>query len=163
MCRLKRLPGSGLAARRCPALIESVWSRRAILSVLRPHWPGHVPPFPESSPNGIRHPTCSTGSGRCWLLASGCEGEGMNQRVLIVDDNEDVRRILGLRLQHAGFEVGDAADGAEGLDAVRHEKWDLVLLDLIMPRMDGFAFLQALRATAGGPPVIVITQYDDTE
>lgn len=87
----------------------------------------------------------------------------MNQRVLIVDDNEDVRRILGLRLQHAGFEVGDAADGAEGLEAVRRGKWDLVLLDLVMPRMDGFAFLQALRATAGGPPVIVITQYDDAE
>ncbi len=88
----------------------------------------------------------------------------MNPRVLIVDDNEDVRRILSLRLQHAGFDVGDAADGAEGLEAVRHSSWDLVLLDLVMPRMDGFRFLQELSATAAvHPPIVVVTQYDDVE
>jgi DNA-binding response OmpR family regulator len=91
-------------------------------------------------------------------------GEGMAQRVLIVDDNEDVRRILGLRLQSAGFDVEEAADGAQGLEAVRRTPIDLVLLDLFMPGMDGFRFLEELRSNVPAqPPVVVVTQYDDVD
>jgi DNA-binding response OmpR family regulator len=88
---------------------------------------------------------------------------GVSERVLIVDDNEDVRRILALRLSLAGFEVSDAADGRAGLAALRGGRWDLVLLDLVMPELDGFEFLTELRASADeqNPPVVVITQYDD--
>jgi len=91
-------------------------------------------------------------------------GEGMAQRVLIVDDNEDVRHILGLRLQKAGFDVEEAADGAQGLEAVRRRPINLVLLDLVMPGMDGFRFLEELRSTVPSqPPVVVVTQYDDVD
>jgi len=83
------------------------------------------------------------------------------ERVLIVDDNEDVRRILELRLSLAGFEVGGAADGREGLATLRAGHWDLVLLDLVMPEVDGFEFLAELRGDRTAPPVVVITQYDD--
>jgi DNA-binding response OmpR family regulator len=90
-------------------------------------------------------------------------GGVMNERVLIVDDNEDVRRILALRFAQAGFEVHDAANGRAGLDELRRGNWDLVLLDLVMPELDGFEFLAALRGeAAAAPPVVVITQYDDT-
>jgi two-component system response regulator CpxR len=86
----------------------------------------------------------------------------MSERVLIVDDNEDVRRILALRLGMAGFDVSAAADGREGLAALRGGQWDLVLLDLVMPEVDGFEFLAELRHDArAAPPVVVITQYDD--
>lgn len=86
------------------------------------------------------------------------------RRVLIVDDNEDVRHILGIRLQSAGFDVSGAADGEEGLEKVRQQTWDLVVLDLVMPRMDGFEFLTALKQMPGStPPVVVITQRDDAE
>lgn len=86
----------------------------------------------------------------------------MHERVLIVDDNEDVRRILALRFALAGFEVRDAPDGRAGLDELRSGEWDLVLLDLIMPELDGFDFLAQLQdAEAEAPPVVVITQYDD--
>jgi CheY-like chemotaxis protein len=86
----------------------------------------------------------------------------MSERVLIVDDNEDVRRILELRLGLAGFDVSGAANGREGLAALRGAKWDLVLLDLVMPEVDGFEFLAALRgAPEPAPPVVVMTQYDD--
>lgn len=86
----------------------------------------------------------------------------MRERVLIVDDNEDVRRILALRFALAGFEVRDAPDGRAGLAELRTGTWDLVLLDLIMPELDGFEFLAELRETAvASPPVVVITQYDD--
>ena len=89
-------------------------------------------------------------------------GGTMNERVLIVDDNEDVRRILALRFALAGFEVRDAADGRAGLAEVRGGSWDLVLLDLIMPELDGFEFLAELQGEpAEAPPVVVITQYDD--
>lgn len=87
----------------------------------------------------------------------------MSARVLIVDDNEDVRRILTLRLGLAGFEVCDAASGREGLDALRSAQWDLVLLDLVMPELDGFEVLAELRDEAPAPPVVVITQYDDED
>lgn len=87
-----------------------------------------------------------------------------HQRVLIVDDNEDVRHILRIRLQSAGFDVGGAADGAEGLEQLRQAKWDLVVLDLLMPRMDGFEFLSHLKEMPSSkPPVLVITQRDDAE
>jgi DNA-binding response OmpR family regulator len=86
----------------------------------------------------------------------------MNERVLIVDDNEDVRRILALRLALAGFEVHDAPDGRAGLAELRSGSWDLVLLDLVMPELDGFEFLAELQGTPeDAPPVVVITQYDD--
>jgi DNA-binding response OmpR family regulator len=86
----------------------------------------------------------------------------MKERVLIVDDNEDVRRILALRFALAGFEVRDAADGRAGLAELRAGTWDLVLLDLVMPELDGFEFLAELRgACDGAPPVVVITQHDD--
>ena len=101
------------------------------------------------------------GRGEIEAEGSGCVEPEIRQRVLIVDDNEDVRRILGLRLSLAGFEVGDAADGREGLATLRGGHWDLVLLDLVMPELDGFEFLAALRADCGAPPVVVITQYDD--
>jgi CheY-like chemotaxis protein len=86
----------------------------------------------------------------------------MSQRVLIVDDNEDVRCILALRLQRAGFDVEGAADGRAGLAALRAGHWDLVLLDLVMPDVDGFEVLSELQQTGDGPPVVVITQYDDS-
>lgn len=85
----------------------------------------------------------------------------MSERVLIVDDNEDVRRILALRLSMAGFEVSDAPDGRAALVALRGGQWDLVLLDLVMPELDGFELLRELRGDATSPPVVVITQYDD--
>ena len=85
----------------------------------------------------------------------------MRQRVLIVDDNEDVRRILALRLSRAGFDVGGAADGREALAALRGGHWDLVLLDLVMPELDGFEFLAEVQGERSVPPVVVITQYDD--
>jgi DNA-binding response OmpR family regulator len=85
----------------------------------------------------------------------------MHERVLIVDDNEDVRLILALRFALAGFEVRDAPDGRAGLAELRSGDWDLVLLDLIMPELDGFEFLAELKDAKERPPVVVITQYDD--
>jgi signal transduction histidine kinase/DNA-binding NarL/FixJ family response regulator len=72
--------------------------------------------------------------------------EGDRRSVLVVDDNAENRSIIRLALEPLGFEVREAADGYEGLESARRSAPDLVLLDLVMPRMDGFEALRQLRA-----------------
>jgi CheY-like chemotaxis protein len=78
----------------------------------------------------------------------------MSKRVLVVDDEEDVRTFVRLVLESEGYEVQSAADGAEGLRAIAEGRPDLVILDLMMPVMDGWQVLEKV----GGqhPPFIVI-------
>jgi DNA-binding NarL/FixJ family response regulator len=83
-------------------------------------------------------------------------------RVLVVDDDALVR--AGLSMLLAGTEeitiVGEAADGSEVADAVAEYEPDVVLMDIRMPRMDGLAATELLRARADAPEVIVLTTFD---
>ena len=79
------------------------------------------------------------------------------ERILIVDDESDVRECVSLLLREAGFEVDGAADGLEGLGKIDALRPDLVLLDLMMPRMDGWEVLRALRGRAGAPVVVMLS------
>ncbi len=85
-------------------------------------------------------------------------------RVLVVDDEDEMREMLSEYLAGLGLEVATAADGEEGLEAVRTEAPDAVLLDLVMPVMDGMTFLRKLRENPahGGLPVLVLTGKDLT-
>jgi DNA-binding NarL/FixJ family response regulator len=84
-------------------------------------------------------------------------------KVLIVDDHEVVRQGLRFMLaQEPGFEVvGEAANGWEALAEIRRSHPDVVLLDLIMPVLDGLGVLHALRGDEPRPAVIVLTSYAD--
>jgi len=84
-------------------------------------------------------------------------------KVLIVDDHEVVRHGLRFMLaQEPGFEiVGEAGDGREALAEIRRCRPDVVLLDLVMPGVDGMGVLHALRGEADSPAVIVLTSYAD--
>ena len=84
------------------------------------------------------------------------EGAG---KILIVEDDPDTRVVLRRTLEREGFAVVEAGDGREGLQAVRESSPNLVLLDLMMPVMDGFEFLKTLRHDLGerALPVIVLT------
>jgi len=73
-------------------------------------------------------------------------GAGAPRSVLVVDDNPDERAIQGSMLSHLGYLVHEAADGREAIERARATRPDLVLLDVAMPRMDGFAVCRALRA-----------------
>ncbi len=80
-------------------------------------------------------------------------------RILVVDDDEAARTMLAQYLSSLGLEVVEASDGQEALEAIRMEAPDAVLLDLLMPVMDGMTFLQKLRSNPlhTGLPVIVLT------
>ena len=79
--------------------------------------------------------------------------------VLLIDDDDGFRRQMRKALEEDGWSVQDAKDGQEALAAVERHVPSIILLDLIMPVMDGFAFLQALRGKPGcaGVPVVVLT------
>ena len=80
-------------------------------------------------------------------------------RILVADDEPHIRRILQFLLEDEGFQVHTAADGQEALDALSTFHPHLVLLDVMMPRVDGFAVLQAIRDgyETGSLPVIMLT------
>jgi two-component system cell cycle response regulator len=78
-------------------------------------------------------------------------------RVLVVDDSNTIRLLLTASLRQAGFEVVLAADGAAALARLDDSQPEVVLTDLQMPGMDGFALLEKIRARAGAPEVIVVT------
>jgi CheY-like chemotaxis protein len=85
--------------------------------------------------------------------------------VLVVDDDEDLRLLFQLGLKRAGFRISEAANGREALDAVRRDRPDLILLDLMMPVMDGWECLSALKADPGlrGIPVFIVTGKDQQQ
>jgi CheY-like chemotaxis protein/anti-sigma regulatory factor (Ser/Thr protein kinase) len=79
------------------------------------------------------------------------------KKVLVADDDRALRNMLSSMLERAGFSVTGAADGAEALAHIKLRKFDLVLLDVWMPRMTGLEVLARLKDTPGKPKVIVMT------
>lgn len=81
-----------------------------------------------------------------------------DKKVLVVEDDPVYRELLALELETAGYEVVLAEDGKSGLDLVSREKPDVILVDLLMPVLDGIGFLKALRTQQGSRvPAIVVT------
>jgi two-component system OmpR family response regulator len=76
--------------------------------------------------------------------------------VLVVDDDPDIRLLLRLELETEGHQITEAGDGAEALASIDAARPDLVLLDMMMPVLDGWGFLKEIDPTTA-PPVVVIT------
>lgn len=83
----------------------------------------------------------------------------MDKRILIIDDEESVRKGFSLSLEDAGFEADTAANGIEGLEKVKKDKYDMILLDLKMPGMDGVETLRGIRKIYPDLPVYIITAF----
>ncbi|MBD8052075.1 MULTISPECIES: response regulator transcription factor [Rhodococcus] len=81
-------------------------------------------------------------------------------RILIVDDEPNIAELLSVSLKFQGFEVETASNGAEGLDRARAFRPDAVILDVMMPGMDGFGMLRRLRADGSDAPVLFLTAKD---
>lgn len=86
--------------------------------------------------------------------------EAVSKRILVVDDANIVRRFYRDALERAGFTVEEALNGVEALERVLGETFDLVIVDVNMPQMDGFTFVKALRRQAApmsSIPALVIS------
>jgi DNA-binding response OmpR family regulator len=88
----------------------------------------------------------------------------MTQRILIIDDEENIRRVTRLTLQAAGYEVGEACDGERGLESFGDgSSWNAVLLDQRMPGMDGLETLRHINERSACARVIMATAYASIE
>ncbi len=83
----------------------------------------------------------------------------MNKKILVIDDEVDVVKVLRKRLEDRQYDVITAFDGDEGLNKAQSEKPNMVILDVMMPTVDGYTFLRELRANpkTHETPVIVLT------
>jgi DNA-binding response OmpR family regulator len=84
-------------------------------------------------------------------------------KILTVDDEPDVRRLIEIKLKKAGFEVVTAADGEEGVDKAKSEQPDLILMDVMMPKMDGFTAVEKIKTGNQSDPVIIMLTAKGTE
>ena len=84
-------------------------------------------------------------------------------RVLVVDDEENIQFLVGSALELAGFEIAFADNGSEALKIVESFRPDLVVLDVMLPDVDGFTVLRRLRDYGSNIPVIFLTARDATE
>jgi len=83
--------------------------------------------------------------------------------ILTVDDEDDVRRLIATKITKAGFEVIEAADGEAGVAAARAATPDLVIMDVNMPKMDGFTAVQKIRETVRPEPIVLMLTADGAE
>jgi two-component system OmpR family response regulator len=85
------------------------------------------------------------------------------RHLLIVDDEENLRSMLAAALRHHGFTVTAAGNGREALRMMPEARPDLVVLDVMMPELDGFEVCRRLRADGDRTPVVFLTARDDTD
>src|SRR5262249_38328072 len=123
-----------------------------------------VTPTADTDPVHFAHPgrqagrlgrSASPGQIDTWVSESGVA----NQRILIADDEPDIRLVLRTRLELEGFVVIEARDGAEAVRVAQTETPDLIVLDVMMPEMDGVEVCNRLRASFNtrNIPVIMLT------
>src|SRR5215208_4281069 len=94
------------------------------------------------------------------LLRMGASDQGSVARILLVDDEQAVQTLLTYPLRKDGYEVVSAGDGREALDRFSEQRFDLVVLDIMMPRLDGIEVCRRLRARSQ-VPIIMLTAKDD--
>ena len=83
----------------------------------------------------------------------------MAGKILIVEDDTITRRNLSVLLSDEGYDVDQAGDGVQALEIIVEQPFDLVLSDIVMPRMDGLKLLQELQFVAPQMPVMIMTSY----
>jgi two-component system chemotaxis response regulator CheY len=100
--------------------------------------------------------------------AISCNGGAgkMQKSILAVDDSKSVRKLVEYTLRNGGYEATTAEDGQEALDIMARDRFDAVILDINMPRLDGFEFLRRLKADeswAQTPVIMLTTEGQDQD
>ncbi|GFH40682.1 response regulator transcription factor [Lactococcus insecticola] len=85
----------------------------------------------------------------------------MSKKILIIEDEKQLARFVSLELEHEGYSVEVRHDGRSGLDAAISQEWDMVLLDLMLPELDGFEVARRLR-NEKQTPITIMTARDST-
>jgi PAS domain S-box-containing protein len=122
--------------------------------------PGRGSTFSVRLPEQVRLPGTGSGGNDA---APGALGSGVAGSVLVIDDAPDMLDLLSRSLSRAGYRVSCALTGSDGLNRARTESPDVIILDVVMPRMDGWSVLTALKddPVTAGIPVIMLTMLDD--
>ena len=97
------------------------------------------------------------------LMSEMYEGMKMNYKILVADDEDEIRSLLKLYLENEGYTVIEAKDGAEAVLFLKEKKPDLCLLDIMMPKLDGYQVLRKLREDSNIPVIILSAKSADTE
>lgn len=87
----------------------------------------------------------------------------MSKKILIVDDKSELRTMLKSYLSQDGFEIAVAGDGKEALFVARHEKPDLIILDIMMPEMGGYDFMRIFTREASTPIILLTARLDESD
>jgi len=90
----------------------------------------------------------------------------MKRKVLIVDDEEVIRKFLRINLENWGYEVREASDGEGAINQLENEDFDLIICDIIMPNKDGWEVLREIRSnprTSELPVIVLTAKSEDTE
>ncbi|MBU4174810.1 MAG: response regulator transcription factor [Actinobacteria bacterium] len=87
----------------------------------------------------------------------------MNEKILVVDDEKKIVKMVKNTLENEGYVVLEASDGEAALELFREERPDLVVLDILMPRMDGFEFCRRVRETSRTPIVILSAKLEEDD
>jgi len=87
----------------------------------------------------------------------------MSKKILMIDDEEDLIFILSIRLKSLGYDFISALNGTEGIDKIKKENPDLILLDILMPGIDGYEVERRLREEKINIPIIFVTAMVDAE
>ncbi|MFD1172190.1 response regulator transcription factor [Oceanobacillus picturae] len=85
----------------------------------------------------------------------------MQPKILIVEDEQKLSRVLQLELEYEDYETGIATDGKEALGKIEEERWDLVLLDIMLPKLSGLEVLRKVRKSGETMPIILLTARDE--
>ena len=78
-------------------------------------------------------------------------------QILVVEDDKNTSKLMKAVLSHAGYEVFLASDGLAALDITDHQHIDLIVLDIMMPKMDGYKFTETVRACGDTTPILMVT------
>ena len=89
---------------------------------------------------------------------------GAKRNILLIEDDPIILRMYSTKLKNSGYEVREAVDGQEAIEILNSFKPDVILLDLMLPKLDGFGFLQKAKPVLGNTPVIILTNFSqDTD
>ncbi len=98
--------------------------------------------------------------GFIWLFGKN-QGDDIMQRILVVDDEKMIRNVIKEYAEFDGFEVTEAEDGMEAVEICRKEDFDLIVMDIMMPRLDGYSAIKEIRKTKQIPVIMLSARGEE--